>query len=457
MAGGTGTDFSVFDAAEVSVTDAVADGSTTITSATAAFATTHVDNILYLAGGSGTLAATRRHVISRTSATAIVVDAVVAAGTGVTLNLGGALSHPNQLPAVMIGSNKAFVKGSYTSTATITFTQAVSVTAAVPFSRLIGYTTTRGDSGRFTITLSTNAGLTGLSFTGTGWNVENAQVDCATLGTSNGINLQSTGAGAINCKVANFTGYGILLNGSAITVSSCEVTGGTSAATNGAVWGAATAPSVVHSHVHDNACPGINFSATYGRVEDNLIVNNAGASSDGVRLAHAYGVLITVVRNTIYGSGRHGINNTGTFGPTDATRNILAGNGGYGLVAAAAAGVAARPAADGNAYWNNTSGTRSNADDTTVNPQNGVAPYINTYDVLLTADPFVSKATGDFRLNTAAGGGAACRGVGIPQSWPGNTPTLSYPDLGAVQHADAGGGGGGGGLIGGGNLSGGLQ
>ena len=79
-----------------------------------------------------------------------------------------------------------------------------------------------------------------------------------------------------------------------------------------------------------------------------------------------------------------------------------------------------------------------------VNPQNKVAPYTNPLDLILSADPFMAKASNDFRLNNTAAGGAACRGHGVPTSWPGNTPTISYPDMGAVQHQDASGGGGGG-------------
>lgn len=74
-------------------------------------------------------------------------------------------------------------------------------------------------------------------------------------------------------------------------------------------------------------------------------------------------------------------------------------------------------------------------------PINAVSPYANVFDVILTADPFVSKSTNDFRLNTTAGGGAACRGHGVPTSWPGNSLTTSAPDMGAAQHADTPGAG----------------
>lgn len=58
--------------------------------------------------------------------------------------------------------------------------------------------------------------------------------------------------------------------------------------------------------------------------------------------------------------------------------------------------------------------------------------------VSLTADPFVDPAGGNFALNNTAGGGALLRAAGFPGAFPGGL-TISYPDIGAVQHQDAGG------------------
>ena len=76
-----GTDYSQQDSPQIAVTDAVANGTTTITSATANFNSSHVGNIIYLAGGTGSLAATKREVISITNSTTIVVDEIVATGS----------------------------------------------------------------------------------------------------------------------------------------------------------------------------------------------------------------------------------------------------------------------------------------------------------------------------------------------------------------------------------------
>lgn len=65
--------------------------------------------------------------------------------------------------------------------------------------------------------------------------------------------------------------------------------------------------------------------------------------------------------------------------------------------------------------------------------QNIAAPGIVTGFVTLSADPFVDASSNDFRLNTTAGGGASCRGIGF--AYPGQS-VQSYPDIGALQALD---------------------
>ncbi len=218
-------------------------------------------------------------------------------------------------------------------------------------------------------------------------------------------------------------------------VFSCEITGGAAGTIGIGLTTSGNGCMAYANNVHDNLGVGI-FLSQGNSATHNLITNNTGASSDGIQTSNIQS-LITF--NTIYGNGRDGIRNTSAFGgnTTVVNGNILSSNGGYGLNFGSAAGWAAESLWDGNAYWNNTSGARNNANDLgTTNPIDGVAPYVNTLDVILTADPFVAKASNDYRLNTEVGGGAACRGFGVPTSWPGNTLTTSAPDMGAVQHAD---------------------
>ena len=73
----------------------------------------------------------------------------------------------------------------------------------------------------------------------------------------------------------------------------------------------------------------------------------------------------------------------------------------------------------------------------TYNNTSGASHFLDTNvgGVVLTADPFVNAAAGNFALNATAGGGAACRAAGVLGVFPGALST-GYLDIGAVQHAD---------------------
>src|SRR5881396_3989765 len=100
----------------ISTTDAVSNGTTTITSATASFTTGAVGNAIYLQGGTGSIAAQWREVTTFTNSTGVVVDATVAASTGMTMNIGGALASPGQAGGVgLTNGNIIWIKsGTYT-------------------------------------------------------------------------------------------------------------------------------------------------------------------------------------------------------------------------------------------------------------------------------------------------------------------------------------------------------
>lgn len=444
VAGASGTDWSQQNAAQYAVSDGVTAGTTTITSATANFGTDVVGNIIYVAGGTGSVTAGWYQIVTRTNSTTIVVDRStgLTAGTGVTLNIGGALKTIAAAAAIYVGSNKIFVKAEATisTTASIVFPTSSNnpPTTTTPPSRLIGYTTSRTDQGRVTIQLSTNTGLVALDASAAlGFNIENFVIDCNSLGTSKGARLYYYSS-IYNCKVLNFTSMGIdmvVAAGACNVARYCEVTAGTSAASAAIKLQGQQASVVAFCFIHDNACPGI-VNSPGSAILYNLITNNSGASSDGIQSAVAGNHII--FGNTIYNNGRHGIfqNNISAYGHHDIRNNILAKNGGYGLVGLSAAGLPAAPSFDGNAYWTNTSGARNNADDTSTDPINSVAPYTNVLDVTLSADPFTNAAGGDFTLNNNAGGGAACRASGIPGAFVGVSSTPGHIDMGVFQHAD---------------------
>src|SRR5665213_333188 len=78
------TDYTLQNSPQVAVTNAVAIGTSTITSATGGFTSAMVGNGVYMAGGTGSLAPVMRYIVSVTNSTTIVVDSLVAAGTGIT-------------------------------------------------------------------------------------------------------------------------------------------------------------------------------------------------------------------------------------------------------------------------------------------------------------------------------------------------------------------------------------
>ena len=444
VAGATGTDWSQQNFPQYSVNDGVANGTTTITSASATFGTDVPGNLIYVQGGTGTITAGWYQIVSRTNSTTIVVDRStgLTAGTGVTLHIGGALKTLAQSAAIYAASNKIFAKGEaiQTTTAGVTFSTGATPSATAPMTRIIGYTSVRGDGGQFTLKLLTNAGLIGIQPSGAGISLENITVDCNSLGTSEGFGAGNFGR-LVNCIVKNFTLVGINTGSTQFLVHGCEVTGGTSAASEAVLLQAAETY-MQFCNIHDNACTGVKISGTGPSVRHCLIANNTGASSDGIQVSA--GNSLVIEGNTIYGSGRDGIRWAVANTPIIATvvnDNILASNGGWGMNSTTAA-FAADPVWDGNVYYNNTSGTRNNMDDTGgTNAINGVSPYTNTLDIVITnGSPFTNAAGGDFTLNNTTLRGALIRGHGVPATLPNATGT-SYPDMGVFQHQDPASGG----------------
>jgi hypothetical protein len=438
VAGATGTDWSQQTNPQYNVVDGVTAGTTTITSGTANFGTDVVGNIMYVTGGTGNVVAAWYQITVRNSATSITVDRStgLTTGTGVTLRIGGALRTITQAATNYVASNKIFVKaeGAITTTASFTFATSTTPTNAAPAAKVIGYTSARNDKGIVSIVLSTSSGLTGLNATGTGVWFDNFNVNCSSLATSVGITLNAY-CRARNCKVSNFINTGINMTSSDASCSDCEVTGGTSGGGRAILLGG-TANTCMNCYVHDNVCAGIRVASARGRVIGNLVTNNTGSPTDGIQIADTDNTLI--IGNTVYGSGQDGIN----YGSTDTgigtiiKNNILANNGRYGLNFSIGAGTSADRGWDGNAYYSNTTANRNNVDDTTTNTINGVSPYTNTLDIVITAGtPFTSASTGDFTLNNIVNQGTAIRGHGIPGSMPGLTQT-GFPDMGVFQHSN---------------------
>lgn len=437
VTGASGTDWSQQDAAQYSVTDGVTDGSTTITSATAAFGTDVVGNLMYVAGGTGSVAANWYQITVRNSATSVTVDRStgLTAGTGVTLKIGGALltiqrAMDNYLVADML---------TYVKAGTYNLTVALDTPAPTPSAyrcRVIGYNATRGDnpiaSDRPLIKTNSNA-INALNVdAAVGWRFSYLIFDGS--GSPKGViglNVSERFSAFTFCKVTGFSSEGFVNNyggGAAISYSilfGCEVTacGGTTAAVDTANAGGGlngTGILVSGCWIHDNTKSGILIGSQCS-VTGCIISSNSGGSSDGV-LINAYAVNIS--GNVLYGNGRDGIRSAAAFWQIGSLylNNIVVNNAGYGFNASGAAAFANAVAVDFNAYYNNTSGARNNV-------------TAGAHDITLTADPFTNAGAGDFSLNSTAGGGAALKGTGFPGTFPGSLST-GYADVGPLQHQD---------------------
>lgn len=130
---------------------------------------------------------------------------------------------------------------------------------------------------------------------------------------------------------------------------------------------------------------------------------------------------------TAYNNGSHGFEFSMGAGRNQGAYNCLAdSNGGFGFRGDTPSESCLLVNC---AYRNNTSG---NVDTTNItSPEEG--------SVLLTGSPFVDGPNANFALNNTAGAGAACKGVAAPTTFLGSA-TVSYLDIGAVQHQDTGGG-----------------
>jgi hypothetical protein len=410
-----GTDWSQQDAAQYSVTDAVTNGTTTITSAAAAFGTDVVGNLAYVQGGTGSVVAGWYQVISRTNATTIVVDRStgLTAGTGVTLKIGGALATPGLAASLMtVSGMRTWVKYSATVYSLTTSTAGaggpIAMGSGVACS-IEGYDVTRGDrtgnrpTYRWTAASSVAwvATLSGNAYQ----SIANIILDANSVASVNGVRLTGTKTYIVDVVVLGaVTGYsmatGYCINSKA---SSCT-TGFSYSADNG---GLGLAECYATGCTTGFSCTGFGGSTTRCL---------ARACTNGFSNTGTSGFFD---RCTADGNTTAGFVHTGTAAAYIA---CLSSNqsGGSGVGFNVGTNVAALYNC---AVYNNT---------THVNG----TPFANEGQITLTADPYQNQAGADFRPNTTAGGGAALRNTGV-----GVFGQTDNSDVGAVQHTDPAGGG----------------
>ncbi len=432
--GASGTDWSLQNAAQYSVTDAVTAGTTTVTSATASFGTDVVGNVLYITGGTGAIAAGWYEITVRNSSTSITVDRStgLTAGTGATLKIGGAFLTPSKMLSVQSGNvgHRLWLKnGSYTTSTLLSLVTNSGSPPNMVATLFSGYNVTHGDNptGATRPTIScTGAGVDGFAVDTRG-TVAYLILDGTSTARDGIVNTGYNGDSfAIGCNVTAFSSHGIGTRSLA-----CEVTAMKSGAASGFDLNGSSSDHW-YAYAHANPCHGFstNGNNAGAKLVGCVAAYNTGASSDGFNVKALYG--FGMVNCVSVGNGRHGLV-TDTYEQTFAViNNVFSSNGGYGVAFNYNTGWA-EPSVNYNAFYNNSSGARSNL-------------TAGANDITLTGDPFVDAANGNFALNATAGAGAALKAAGFPGVFPGGL-TTGYLDIGAVQHADPAGGAG---LVGGG-------
>lgn len=432
-------DYSQQAASEITYTDLSASGAgLTVSSAGNPFTARHVGNGIVITGGTNFN--TGRYVIASVSAG---VATVVGAGnitSGASSNgagrLGGALASPGLGVSLMLASNWCFVKsGTYTVTTTtagaagpVLYAPGSDATVGSP-SRIEGYGTVRGDNGtKPIILLQTSLTASAISIfkfqssTNKYVTASNFEIDAGSGNSAaTGVEALSNFQVVSRFRVKNTTAIGVKLTDFGERLVNSEV--GPYSGTYGihVLTSADMTTAIVGCYVHTGgALRGIRADVPV------LIVDCLVADTGGIRLQGTAGVHGLTVWKTTTNAGIH--LQTSTTSCILFRNVIIYGAATYSVEGEAASGLVWF---DGCAFGG--AGT-ADFDSTTNFPL-----QVRGNTVSLTADPFVDSASGDFRLNTVSGGGAACRAAGTPSAF--DATNLSYRDIGALQHQDTAGSG----------------
>jgi hypothetical protein len=406
----SGSDYTRQDTPQWSATDGgVTTGNATITTASADAGM--VGYLVYIAGGTGTMTATWREVISVVAGVSITVEATTGllTTTGATLHVGGALVSPGLASNIGTSGNTAYVQniGADGNTTydipnlTAGSHGPLNSASAMTFQ---GYTTNRSLGNTdprprlratgSTVTLVASAAelVSGFWLDGNGQTAARA----------------TNGGYFVRCY---FTGFNTVSGGSNTFLYAESTANSAIVLMGNCVW----------CEAHANTATGIGSGGANQQISDSISWGNTGASSEGFTIAH----LGVTVRNSIaWGNGQYGIYDSttgGTYIINCISGNHSAGKG-YSL--------------SSNSILMNSYGFNNNSANNTASNTMIVA-YTT-----LTTTPFVSAATGNFALNNlndGTGSGATLRAAGFPSLLPAGL-TAAYGDVGAAQHQDSGAG-----------------
>lgn len=415
-----GTNLSLQNSAAYASTDVVADGSTTLTSATANWGTDVVENWIYLQGGTGSLAAVRRRITARPDASTLTVDATVAAGTGITGNVGGALATTGEVGKALTsaaGGLTGMVGHVKSGTDTLTSTTANVSGGRLDFTQndqaVCGYNTTRGD-------LSESIG-----------SANRPVIDCAALTSFIVVGNSSGGARCqiLNLKVdgkgnSTVTGFG---NGTSYVTHNCTAANCTTGFQSGkhtlssatvCGTGFTSVQALYGTFTNDCTTSGLSFS-------NGAFVVNHVSINDAIAVNVAAAAPTHIIGSTIHEASGDGVSGVGTSGTILNT--LFTQNTGDAIDFSSTTSGPLTYFGIHNAFYSNGS-----VYEATPLSSNTIGA------ITLTGDPYTAEASDDLSPNSTSGAGASLRNAGLDVF--GQTDNR---DVGAVQHADPAGGSGG--------------
>lgn len=460
VTGASGTDMSQFPnknatsctscqsaTVNLSTTDAVCAGTTTLTSTTANFSSALVGNIIHLNGGSGSLAAVWKEVTAFTNSTTVTIDSSCATGTGITMNIGGALGTflqgNNNMALTAAAGLWVKADATYTfSAGTVTLGGTSPPNAGVAF--VSGYTSSRGDGGQITVQASGGAGsdlyMIYASGTASGTVMSNVIIDCNSQIFTGGFRFHSGNYITIrNVKAENCSDAGFYWNGVQGQCNLCVTTNTPAAGISGNVDNTAFYNFNGQMDCFDCMVLGTTKNGVVGflgacgtNLIGVIVANLTGTGTTGIQCTTQEMDGLNIIGGAIYGVTGDAIKlseNQAIDMRPRTIRNVAMSNiGGYCL--------------DNTGTLVLPQGAL-NSDHNACNPSGGSGFYNNwpagVGDITMSTSPFTNGGSNDFSLNTTSGGGAAIRALGFPGVTAGGT---GHIDIGALQHADPSSGGG---------------
>jgi hypothetical protein len=421
VAGASGTDFSQQDAAQYNATDLAVDATTNtkVTSASHNFVAADVGNLINVSAGTGWTVGFYQIVSVAANAATLDRSPAATSTTGGTYAVGGALATVSKALANATASNQLWLKA--TADYSVTAVQKFNFVNNAGPMKLEGYTTTRGDNGKFTWKTATNSINLIESDTGTPGNYVFKNIIFKSTAGTPGDGFHAKGStwndvAIKNCVLQGFQ-HGVNGNFSVdwniinLLIESSEI----KSCTGDGIRNSSNTR-IIASFLHDNGGYGAQIISNQPpctlvairSVFKSNTLSGLGmlANTTGVQSCDVFLDACAFIGNTV--DGLHVLNNfAANQGPILVWNSVFESNGGWGINLTGGGLSWSWDSFRNNAFRSNTSGDMTGG------------PVRDAADVTLTAEPFTSISTGDFTLNATAGGGAACKAAGYPSAIPG--------------------------------------